>query len=105
MAPAQTPAPARHIDIKVVAHKPVGGARTERVHQGDTVVIRTQSDEPLSVHVHGYDVHGEVAPGSVASLSFVARWTGRFPVGAHPAKGSAAPHGPEPTLLYLEVLP
>ena len=105
-APAQAPGATRDIEVKVVARKPVGGARTERVHRGDAIVLRVQSDEPLSVHVHGYDMHGEASPGSPASLSFVASWAGRFPVAAHLAKAhGGGAHGPEPTLLYLEVLP
>jgi hypothetical protein len=103
--PSAAPEAARAIDVRVVARKPEGGVRTVRVERGDTIVLRVRSDEKLSVHVHGYDVHVDVTPAAPASVTFAARWVGRFPVAAHLAPASAGRHGPEPTLLYLEVLP
>ena len=99
------PAASRIIDVKIIARKPEGGVRTVRVQRGEPIALHVRSDEALSVHVHGYDVHADVAAGGEASIAFVARWTGRFPVAAHlPAAGSGK-RAPEPTLLYLEVLP
>ncbi len=102
---AAAPEAARTIDVRVVARKPEGGARTVRVERGDTIVLRVRSDEKLSVHVHGYDVHADVTPAAPGSVTFVARWVGRFPVAAHLAEAGGGRHGAEPTLLYLEVLP
>jgi hypothetical protein len=95
----------RVIEIHIVARKPEGGVRTIQATRGETIVLKIRSDEKLSVHVHGYDVHQEVAPGSVANLSFVARWMGRFPVAAHLTDAGPGRHGAEPMLLYLEVRP
>lgn len=95
----------RVIEIRIVARKPEGGVRTIRATRGETIVLKIRSDENLSVHVHGYDLHQDVTPGSVASLTFVARWMGRFPVAAHLTGAGSGRHGPEPMLLYLEVRP
>ena len=108
--PAQPPpaatAPAeagRIVEVRVVARKPEGGARTVRARKGETLVLQVRSDEKLEVHVHGYDLHQAVVPGAVASLPIAARWVGRFPVTAH-LEGGSGRHA-EPTLLYLEVHP
>jgi hypothetical protein len=98
-------AAARSIELDIVHRKPEGGVRTIRLRRGEAIVLRIRSDEKLSVHVHGYDVHQDVVPGAQATLRLVARWEGRFPVGAHLAGGESGRHAPEPTLLYLEVYP
>jgi hypothetical protein len=95
----------RVIEMHIVARKAVGGVRTIRALRGETIVLKILSDEKMSIHVHGYDAHQDVTPGSVASLSLVARWVGRFPVTAHLSDATTGRHGAEPTLLYLEVHP
>jgi hypothetical protein len=70
-----------------------------RVRQGDDVILRWSTDEPLEIHLHGYDVHKELKPGSVTTMWFVATATGRFPITRHRHGGEEA------TLAYLEVHP
>ncbi|MDQ3863248.1 MAG: hypothetical protein M3317_07090, partial [Actinomycetota bacterium] len=41
------------------------------------------TDEPMEVHVKGYDVEQEVGPGSPADLRFRADLTGRFEIEDH----------------------
>ena len=53
------------------------------VNQGDTVTLRVSSDEPVELHVHGYDVEQEVEPGQESSLDFEADLTGRFEIENH----------------------
>jgi FtsP/CotA-like multicopper oxidase with cupredoxin domain len=53
------------------------------VREGDLVTLRITADEPLEVHVHGYDLEGEVSPGEPATLSFEADLTGRFDIEDH----------------------
>jgi hypothetical protein len=91
----------RGVDIRVVARKAVGGVRTVRVAQGETVELRVTADEPLELHVHGYDARLAVSRDQPARLALAARMAGRFPVTAH----LHAAHAREPVLLYLEVLP
>lgn len=53
------------------------------VSEGDRVTLRLTSDEPVEVHVHGYDLEKEVSPGEPTRLSFEADLTGRFEVEDH----------------------
>lgn len=53
------------------------------VSEGDRVTLRLTSDEPVELHVHGYDLEEEVNPGEPTTLSFEADLTGRFEVEDH----------------------
>jgi len=53
------------------------------VGEGDRVRLRVTSDEPLEIHLHGYDLEREVAEGEPATLSFEADLTGRFEMEDH----------------------
>ena len=53
------------------------------VGEGDRVRLRVTSDEPLEIHLHGYDLEREVAAGEPATLSFEADLTGRFEMEDH----------------------
>ena len=39
------------------------------------------SDEPVEVHLHGYDLEREIEPGETTTLSFKADLTRRFEIG------------------------
>jgi hypothetical protein len=41
------------------------------------------AEEPVEVHVHGYDIEEEVEPEEPASISFDADLTGRFDIEDH----------------------
>jgi len=53
------------------------------VVEGNRVKLRVASDEPIEIHLHGYDLEREVAPGEPATLSFEADLTGRFEMEDH----------------------
>lgn len=53
------------------------------VSEGDRVTLRLTSDEPVELHVHGYDLEKEVNPEEPTTLSFEADLTGRFEVEDH----------------------
>ena len=53
------------------------------VDEGDSVTLRVSSDEPMELHLHGYDVEQEVEPGKKARLHFEADLTGRFEIEDH----------------------
>ena len=103
--PKAEPAAGRVVEIRVAGRKPEGGARTVRLARGERLTLRVRADEKMVVHVHGYDVHADVAPGTEASVALTAQWVGRFPVTAHLPGTKPGHHGTEPTLLYLEVRP
>ena len=63
-----------------------GGAMSPNeigVEEGDLVTLRLTSESPVEVHVHGYDLEGEVLPGEETDLSFEADATGRFEIEDH----------------------
>jgi hypothetical protein len=80
--------------------------RVVRVKQGDVVTLRWSVDQPVILHLHGYDIERRVEPGAFGEISFTAGATGRFPVHAHPVTahpGSRAHE--EAPLVYVEVYP
>ena len=72
-----------------------------RVSQGDTVRLVFEADEEGEIHVHGYDLTAEVAPGHPGELVFKANTAGAFGLNFHvfAAGGDEGHHGavaPEP---------
>lgn len=59
---------------------PVGGIARPSVSQDDRVVLLVGSDVSDHVHVHGYDLFADVAPGERARIAFRATIPGRFEV-------------------------
>ena len=68
------------VRVRVVGGVPKGGIVRETVSQGDRVVIVVTSDVSDEVHLHGYNIMRDVAPGQVARLPFRATLPGRFEV-------------------------
>jgi len=93
-------------DHKVIALSLVKGEvrdvkdNTVRVKKGDDVELRWTSDRAATLHLHGYEVEAKLVPGKASTMSFNAKYPGRFPVHEH-AEGQAN-HRP---VLYLEVYP
>lgn len=56
------------------------------VTEGDRVTLRLGSDEPVEVHLHGYDLEEEVSSGETAELDL----TGGFEI---EDRGSERPLG------------
>jgi len=79
--PTTTAAPeAVQIHYVVVGGEPQGGIQRDSVAKGRDVVITVTSDVADEVHVHGYDLMADVAPGSPATISFTADAPGRFEI-------------------------
>jgi hypothetical protein len=68
------------VRIRVVNGAPRGGIVRQTVNQGDRVVIHVTSDVTDHIHLHGYDIMRDVAPGRPARLPFRATVPGRFEV-------------------------
>lgn len=67
------------IAITVNGARPVGGIRHAEVKQGKKVsLVVTSADTTDEVHLHGYDLHADVAPGRPARIAFTASIAGRF---------------------------
>jgi len=74
-----TPAPVQ-IDVVVVGGEPEGGIVRESVELDSAVVLTVTSDVADEVHVHGYDLMADVAPGVPATIRFTADAPGRFEI-------------------------
>ena len=77
-----TPPPAEPTEIRIVVVNgaPKGGIVREQVEKGNRVVLIVRSDVTDHVHLHGYDIMRDVAPGTPARLPFKATIPGRFEV-------------------------
>jgi len=63
--------------------QPAGGRKQWNVKKGKRVLIVVRSDRADRVHLHGYDVAGDVAPGKPARLRLTATIAGRFELESH----------------------
>jgi hypothetical protein len=75
---ARPPVPTLRVNVR--GGSPAGGIQRLTVRQGERVRVRVTSDVGDHVHVHGYDLFGDVAPGSPATIQFRANLTGRFEI-------------------------
>lgn len=75
---AETPSAVR---IRIQARGDgTGSIRRVTIKRGQRVTLIVSADVPDEVHVHGYDLMADVAPGSPARISFEASVPGRFEV-------------------------
>jgi FtsP/CotA-like multicopper oxidase with cupredoxin domain len=95
-----------------IAQRAVAGESVVRVTEGDRVVLRWTTDEPAEIHLHGYDLTGDLVPGETTEMAFEAHATGRFPVTAHgfgehgdDEDGHGHEDHEEAVLVYVEVYP
>ncbi|HEX4597804.1 MAG TPA: hypothetical protein VH278_08470 [Burkholderiaceae bacterium] len=97
---AETAAEHRVLTFSLVHGVVHNAADTVKVRQGDELELRWSSDQPMQLHLHGYNIEVRVSPQAPAVMAFKANLPGRFPV---------EPHGPGPAahhpVLYLEVYP
>jgi hypothetical protein len=92
-------------DLKVEHGRVADTMRLIRVKQGDIVKLRWTTDQPLVLHLHGYDIERRVEPGAAAEFAFTAYATGRFPIHVH-AHGERRGHAHEEApLVNVEVYP
>jgi len=72
--------------IVVKGGQPVGGIQDLEFTSGEEIQFQVRSDVAEEIHVHGYDVIEEVAPGKDVEFDFPAEIEGGFEVeleGAH----------------------
>jgi hypothetical protein len=84
-APTATTAPAPPTVTKPKTTRWLVDSRDERldrlsVARGERVRLVAIADVRDHIHLHGYDLFADVAPGRPAVLQFVARITGRFEI-------------------------
>ena len=93
-------------DLKIEHGQVAQNMRLIRVKQRDVVKLRWGTDQPLTLHLHGYNIEKHVAPNATTELNFTAYATGRFPIEIH---GSATGAGGDVhqglPLAVIEVYP
>jgi hypothetical protein len=75
-----SPPPPAEVRITVRDGTPVGGVRRVTVSKGRRVILIVTSNVADHVHLHGYDVMRDVAPGNPARLAFTATIVGTVEV-------------------------
>jgi hypothetical protein len=68
------------IEATVTGDEVETASRRVRIDRGQKVRIRVQADRAEEVHLHGYDLSADVAPGRPAVIDFTADAPGVFEV-------------------------
>ena len=89
-APAETTraapaAQAQLVTIRVVGGQPQGGIQRPTIDQGEKVVLVVRSDSGEAVHLHGYNLEKDIAPGKPIRLPVTANIAVRFELELHPS--------------------
>ncbi len=92
-----TSKPLTLINLAVKNGKPVGGIATPKIKEGDEVQIVVTADVSDEVHLHGYDLSADVAPGKPAEIRFTADTVGRFEIELESRKELLAELSVEPS--------
>ena len=71
------------IDLPIVNRSTALTRADLRATQGETVRLTVTTDEPGEVHLHGYDLTADVAPGHPGELVFEATTAGAFAINFH----------------------
>jgi FtsP/CotA-like multicopper oxidase with cupredoxin domain len=91
----------RSVRIALEAGEPEGGVEDITVTSGEVVRLIVTSDAPDEIHLHGYDIEHEAAPGQPARFRFEADIEGSFEIESHLAQDA----GREPLIATLVVEP
>jgi hypothetical protein len=68
------------VNIVVRGGRPAGGIRRVTVAKNRRVILTVRADVADHVHLHGYDVMRDIAPGRPGRIDFRATIPGRFEV-------------------------
>lgn len=82
--------------ITVENAKPKGGVQDLKVKKGGDVHLSVTSDTADEVHIHGYDLHKDVAKGATVTFDFPAKIDGVFVIELENAKQTLANLAVEP---------
>jgi hypothetical protein len=77
---ASAAAPPAVKTIRVVNGQPQGGIQKLSFAKGDQIRLRVVSDVADEIHIHGYDLHKDVAKDGSVQFSFPASIEGRFEI-------------------------
>jgi hypothetical protein len=96
-APAPKPEIAR---IRIRGGAVAGGAARVQATEGETVRMVVSADAPDEIHLHGYDITRNAAPGRPARFRFKANIEGIFEIESHVAEDAGK--GPLVARLVVE---
>jgi hypothetical protein len=68
------------VESKVTGNQVETASRRVRIDLGQKVRVQVEADRAEEVHVHGYDLKGDVAPNKPAVIDFTANVPGVFEV-------------------------
>ena len=89
------------IRIQIQGGQVVGGPKEIKTAKGDPVQIVVTADTADEIHLHGYDITKNAAPGAPARFSFKANLEGVFEMESHTAEDA----GQNPLVANLVVNP
>jgi cytoskeletal protein RodZ len=75
--PANQP---QRVSVRYANGEVVGGIVRADIEEGSEVVLVVRADVEDEVHLHGYDIAADVAPGQPARITFEADMVGEFEV-------------------------
>ena len=75
--PANQP---QRVSVRYANGEVVGGMVRADIEEGSEVVLVVRADVEDEVHLHGYDIAADVAPGQAARITFSADMVGEFEV-------------------------
>jgi hypothetical protein len=94
--PSAKPRP-RSVRARIYGGKPAGGIQHLTVKKGDAVVVNVTSPNTSDeVHVHGYDLHGDLEPHKPVKIAFKAKIEGIFEIELEGSKTQIAELKVEP---------
>jgi FtsP/CotA-like multicopper oxidase with cupredoxin domain len=80
--PSKPPAP-EVTRIAIKGNGVQGGMKTIQVKKGEQVRIVVTVDKPHTLHLHGFNIEKEAAPGKPARFAFKANIEGEFELESH----------------------
>ena len=87
-------------EITIQNKRAINTKKTLRISEGDFVKINWQTDDPIELHLHGYDQLLKLNKDGSGTISFIAHTPGRFPINFHSA--NSHDHG---NIVYIEIYP
>lgn len=85
IAACASPGASLTVDARVENGRAVPEPHRVHVPLDTTVQVRVDSDTAVPVHIHGFEIEYDAAPGAPGCVSFVADRAGLFDVEAHPS--------------------
>ena len=105
-AAATTSTLEKTVSVEIRSGEVSDTSKVIKILEGTNLTLVLKSDQPVVLHLHGYDIITKVPKPGKALMKLNTFATGRFPIKIHPrAEDHQGNAHHERTLLYLEVHP